>query len=443
MATLFFKKYCHLKLFLFQVTPNFYTESVGIFHPIYRTIGLLQTKQKLLSNNHNKSKTITPVPEKMLHCVVIEVRQHLCCANVFLKFEQSLTDSESIKINVDEHKVELQNPNCHAAIIVDKYFSILPGTFSNLVVDYENASFRISIQDIEIPDVELKKEYVKFNLQEHEEAALSCKNCNSILCGPQKYKKIREFPSGAIDVSEFFCHHGPSFKDVLVPGTLDLFYGFHFVVLNNKDMQNTREKEGHLYCKRCLKYLGETMFNEKAVKLWSDSIIFGLNGQHLDVFDTKDKSIVQQLLLKVIKESSLPSPEPLLRNMHFTKVLLEASLPDRQNQYLLVQILEKHLPVLRNLEAPTQAGLENVQLNLYQAFKILYRLIPRQDIDNDDISSLPPLLEYWQNDINILKMKISPFLFSALIEELNANILLLPEIYRTTNDDFLLSYIFY
>lgn len=387
----------------------------------------------------------------MLHCVVIEVRQLLCCANVFLKFKESLTDSESLKINVDEAKVHLQNPKCSADIFVKNYFSILAGTFSNLIVDVENASFRISIKDIQISEEHQNnnKVCVKLNLLEQDEAAVVCSNCDSILANQQRYEKIREFPSGAIDVSEFFCHHGPSFKDVLVPSFKDLFYGFQFIVVNKNIIEKgTREKEEHIYCKRCLRYLGEAMFNGKAAKLWCDSISFNLKGQTLDIFASDEKSQIQKLMLKAIEETSLPSPEPLLRNMHFTKVLLEASFPNRRQQYLLVHILEKHLPVLRNKEEIAQCNeayqSTRIELKQNKAFKILYRLIANDDDNNgEEPFNWPPLLEYWQQDINILKMKISPFLFSTLNEELNKNINVLPEIYRVNNDDFLLSYIFY
>ncbi|KAI8127901.1 hypothetical protein FF38_08585 [Lucilia cuprina] len=393
----------------------------------------------------------------MLHSAVFELRQHLCCVNVFLKFKQSLNETESLKINVDETKVQLQNPKCIAEIYVNKYFTILAGTFSNLIVDLENAAFRISIKDVQLNDSQNQKEEKiagQLNLAEQDVASVLCSNCKTTLVVSKKYEKIREFPSGAIDVSEFFCHHGPCFKDVLVPGSKDLFYGFQFIVLNREVIENaTREKENHLYCKRCLRYLGETLFNGRAAKLWCDSLRLNLKDNIMDIFASSTQSQIHKLMLKVIEETSLPSPEPLLRNMHFTKVLLEASFPDRLSQYLLVHILEKHLPVLRLEQCEEELTRElstntRIELKPCKAFKILYRLIASKDeeaINNNDeeSSKWPPLLEYWQQDINILKMKISPFLFSAFHKELGQNINVLPEIYRVNNDDFLLSYIFY
>lgn len=392
----------------------------------------------------------------MLHSAVIEVRQHLCCANVFLKFKNTLKDLESLKITVDENQVQLQNHQTTTDIFVNKYFLILAGTLSNLIVDTENAAFRISIKDVEISrenendkDIGYKE---RINLNEQQESAVKCSNCESILAEQQKYKKIREFPSGAIDVSEFFCHHGPSFKDVLVPSKEDLFYGFQFIVLNKDVLEkSTRLKENHLYCKRCLKYLGETMFNGRAAKLWSDSIRFSLNKESVDIFVADGKLQIHKLLLKAIDETSLPSPEPLLRNMHFTKVLVEATFPNRQQQYLLLHILEKHLPVLKYTTNKTEdvnavTDSSPILLQQFKTFKILYRLIAKDENDDDDdnvFSNWPPLLAYWQQNINILKLKISPYLFKALSDELNTNIEILPEIYRVNNDDFLLSYIFY
>ncbi|KAM7350283.1 uncharacterized protein ACRADG_008895 [Cochliomyia hominivorax] len=388
----------------------------------------------------------------MLHSIVIEVRQHLCCANVFFKLKKSLKDSESLKINVDETKVQLQNSHSNIDIFVNKYFLILAGTFSNLIVDTDNAAFRVSIKDIQLEENNIEKDIQnleQINLKEQQEAAVKCSNCEAVLANSQRYEKIREFPSGGIDVSDFFCHHGPSFKDVLVPTSRDLFYGFQFIVLNKELIEKcTRLKESHLYCKRCLKYLGELIFNGRAAKLWSDSIRLCLQGKILEIFSSNEKSQIHRLLLKVIHETSLPSPEPLLRNIHFTKVLLEASFPNRQQHYLLLHILEKHLPVLRYKRNECEVEGDNtpVDLIINKAFKLFYRLIAQ---DNDyvkeenELSNSPPLLSYWQQDINILKMKISPFLFKALIDELNTNSENLPEIYRTNNDDFLLSYIFY
>lgn len=387
---------------------------------------------------------------KMLHSAVIEVRQHLCCANVFLKFKQSLTDAESLKINAEETKVQLKTSKCSAEIFVDNYFLILAGTLSNLIFDTENASFRISIKDIQLPE---ESEYVKkclqVNLNEKDEASVMCSNCEYVLAVQQKYDKIREFPTGTIDISEFFCHHGPSFQDVLIPSNTDLFYGFQFIVVNKTLTEKAiKEKETHLYCRRCLRYLGETLFNGRAAKLWCDSIQLGLRGQIVGIFALDEKSEIHRLLLKAIEETSLPSPEPLLRNMHFTKVLLIATFPNRQENYLLLHILEKDLTVLRNREnskienSPGKFENTRIEIKMNKAFKILYRLVALNE-DNTETTSSTPLLEYWQRDINILKIKISPYLFIALIEELDNNINILPEIYRVNNDDFKLSYIFY
>lgn len=389
----------------------------------------------------------------MLHCVVIEVRQHLCCANVFLKFEKSLEVAESLKINVNETKIQLQTPQCKTEILVNKYINILPGTFSNLIVDTENASFRIDIEDVHTEGEDDKtgiRSGLLLNLTEQDEATgLQCSNCEALLAAEQKYEKIREFPSGTIDASDFFCHHGPSFKDILIPSIKDLFYGFEFIVINMRSLEEcVRVKENHLYCKRCLQYLGEGLFNSRAAKLWSDSVRFNNKKEISNVFPLTDKSQIQRLMLKAIEETSLPSPEPLLRHMHFTKVLFEATFPNRQQQYLLMHILEKQLPILNyRKEMDSKIVTDHQEIKLYEnkAFKILYRLI-NKEMRDDAVSydtKWPTLLDYWQQNINILKMKISPFLFSAVCEELNNNTLILPEIYRFNNDNFSLSYIFY
>ncbi|XP_005185429.2 uncharacterized protein LOC101897584 [Musca domestica] len=403
----------------------------------------------------------------MLRFVVIEVRQHLCCANVFLNFQQSITDFDSVRINVEDGLIRVKDSSDSTVVEVKvgEYFSILTETFSNLIVDQENISFRISVQNVkDLCQMDSMKESLQstgtFQLEEGQNVSLHCGQCGSTLCDSQSYNKVREFPSGSIDISEFFCHHGPSFGDVLLPRNTDLFYGFQFVILNMENIRNgSKEREGHIYCKRCSKYLGETMFEGKAVKLWTDSVVMkrDKDAKTCDLFDAdSQRNLLRLLMLKIINETSLPSPEPLLRNMHFTKVVLETSLANRKPQYLLVQILEKNLPVLKNDEELQNATskdvaaiihLLNVKLRVSQAFKLLYRLIePDAKSNGGQVEAMdanePPMLSYWQQDINILKLKISPFLFHDLVDELNCNSLLLPEIYRNNKDSFTLSYIF-
>ncbi|XP_075148930.1 uncharacterized protein LOC142222598 [Haematobia irritans] len=396
----------------------------------------------------------------MMRFVVIEVRQHLSCANVFFTFQESVESLEAVRINVEDSLIRLRHASDSTVIEVNvaKYFKILTETFSNLVVDGENVSFRISVQNVkELDDPKHNDKYgvnTKLILEEGKPISLHCKQCDSMLCGPQiKFDKVREFPSGSIDISEFFCHHGPNFGDVLLPSNKDLFHGFLFIIINVQNIENsTKERDGHVYCKRCNRYFGETMFNGKAAKLWSDSVVYKDEnaGDPKELFAIKSESVLQTLMLKMIHESSLPSPEPLLRNMHFTKVLLEACKTNRQQQYLLVQILEKNLPILKNdkeLEAITPnedvfIHLLKVQLKMHLAFKLLYRHIDVTEPDDDDDLSEPALLSYWQQDINMLKMKISTFLFQNLLDELDKNSLLLPEIYRNNKDSFTMSYIF-
>ncbi|TMW51880.1 hypothetical protein DOY81_003047 [Sarcophaga bullata] len=306
----------------------------------------------------------------MLHCVGIEVRQRLCCANVFLKYGKSLEVAENFKLNIKETKIQLETPKCKIDILVNKYFKITPHTLSNLIVDTGNASFRIGIEDIHTQGEDDKTEIrsgMQLNLAEQDEATgLQCSNCEALLAVEQKYEKIREFPSGMIDASDFFCHHGPSFKDVLIPSIKDLFYGFEFIVLNMTSL-------------------------EKGVR----------------VFPLTTKSQIQRLMLKAIEETSLPSPEPLLRHMHFTKVLIEATFPNRQQQYLLMHILEKQLPILSNRsEVESNVVIEHQEIDLYEnkAFKILYRLITKEMCDDAESynTKWPALLDYWQQNVLVV-----------------------------------------
>ncbi|XP_037937789.1 E3 ubiquitin-protein ligase E3D-like [Teleopsis dalmanni] len=381
-----------------------------------------------------------------LRTLNIEVRKNLHCANVFLQFDQNLTETEFLKINVEENALKLRGLSTETNIDVTKYFTIEAKTMSNLTVEECNASFRLSINNIqkEAKADQRRKQIFAPQLLEGTAATLCCANCECILINEQQFNKIREFPTGTVDMGQFFCHHGPSFDNILVPHTNDLFYGFEFIVLNYKTLETaTKYKEGHIYCKRCLQYLGWTMFSDKAAKLWTDTLHFQIENKKQDIFYKHPTPLTSQLLQRIIKDATVDM-EPLLTQIQFSKIVLQSTFPNRKCKYVLLQILEKELCVLRNETPLALGGVNNnnvlqVELEPYKSFKLLYRLIE----DESEESKSTVLLNYWQQDISISTMQISPTLFSNLLGELDENSLLLPEVYRFTQDDFQLSYIFY
>ncbi|XP_011179979.1 uncharacterized protein LOC105210611 [Zeugodacus cucurbitae] len=410
-----------------------------------------------------------------LRYVCVEVRHNLRCANVFLQFDHSLTETEFLKIVVENDALTFREYSTATRVALGNFFTAEARTISNLTVEECNASFRLTITNepaqvsTDNPANRMdnkKKIYItpKPNVEEGSQQIVLCKNCKCELSTPLKCQRVREFPSGSIDVNEFFCHHGPKFDEVLVPQLTDFFYGFQFVVLNSELVkQQVKMKDQHVYCRRCLQYLGENILNDNAVRLWMDTLLLKCqendkDGVLINIVNAKVTPTCQ-LLHKIIDDTDVVG-EPLLQQLHFCKVLLEATFPSRKRKYLLLQVLEKQLQVLRNTK-PLAHGSNNnnnvlqVQLEQGKSFKLLYRLLDETEDEGGgehkmgdtssagSVSSDSILLKSWKEDMSIHVLRVSPTLFSTLLEELDENALLLPELYRYTHDHFQLSYIFY
>uniref|UniRef100_A0A1A9WSX8 E3 ubiquitin-protein ligase E3D n=1 Tax=Glossina brevipalpis TaxID=37001 RepID=A0A1A9WSX8_9MUSC len=389
--------------------------------------------------------------------IVIEVRSRISCANVFMQFAQRLNSAESLKLSLDKEKITFNHPTFNCDVLLRQHFIMVTNSLINLKVDENNAAFRMSIKCIHMEDKWPNDEtYWKDidllpRIEENQELTLQCSNCGFVLCPKQSYNRVRAYPSGSMELSDFFCHHQANFGEILIPQIQDIFYGFECIILNKENLEGRMYvKESHLYCKRCLKFIGETMFKDKAVKLWSDAFTINTTtGSCRNIFPLSNLKNIQRLMFKIVRESS--STMPLYGNVHFVKVVLESKFPNRKNKYLLLHMLEKHLTILRGGTCElrndnlTQQKSSQIDLIPYRAFKLLYKLINcDQDCKQpEDKSHIQPLLMYWQKDINILNLKISPYLFSELLDELDRNTLLLPKMYRESTDEFLSSYLFY
>ncbi|XP_055844892.1 E3 ubiquitin-protein ligase E3D [Episyrphus balteatus] len=369
-----------------------------------------------------------------LKCVTLEVRKNLRCANVFLEFDHSLTETEFVKIQIDENSIKLREYSTETTIALQGHLTIQAPSLSSLVVEENNASFRMNI-DTPSPLWPIKNDNdQKFTKQIPDvtplaKVTLTCSRCQSILTKDDvQFERILEFPSGTIDVGEFFCHHGPDLNSVLIPKRNDMFYGLFFVILNAECLKGIRIKENNAFCGRCLMHLGETLFDNKALKIWTDTLKEA-------IFKPRDiESMVSQLMARILDECSIGNN---LHIMQFSKAIVEAIMPTRKKKYILLNILERNLDILRNQTISTDGFNNNtgmVKLDKCKANKVLY-----QFHNEDDKSSM---LKSWLQDISVHTTKISPTLFSALQRRLERNSKLLPEVYRYSNE-FILSYVFY
>lgn len=358
-----------------------------------------------------------------------------------------------MKISVNTDKIHLQHGYSVDEISIDQYFKITKNTFSSLFIEEENVSFRINIENIcvdkHLPFDELLNLHPKISKGQHTD--FYCNNCDNVLCSQKVYNKIMAYPSCLFSLNDFFCHQAPNWSELLKPGVNDLFYGFSFIVLHKATLKNNvKEKERHIYCRRCLALLGEIEQAVDAVRLWSDAVVIKnastLSQQISSICGSRQ---TQLLLHRLVRECLVPLAEPLQKRKHFVKVVLETSFPNRQYKYLLIHIIENQLVVLRNGQACNHDSnsKRNLKLDLepYHAFKLLFKYISGgsstdEFIDKEYRNKLSRKPE-WQKDADA-NMKISPYLFCNLLDELQNNMMLAPPSNRQFSD-FMSSYVFY
>lgn len=377
-----------------------------------------------------------------LKCITLEVRKNLHCANVFLEFDHNLTETEFVKIQIDKDTIKLQENSGTTSIPLRDHLTIQARSLSSLVVEENNASFRMSI-DIETPETPTTTLWTNSNendqkfknqipeLSSLENVKLTCSRCQNILTKVNlHFERILEYPSGTIDLGDFFCHHGPDLNSVLMPKQTDMFYGLFFVVLNTECLKGIRTKDGHAFCGRCLMHLGETLFDNKALKVWTDTL-------YEAVFKPRDiESMISHLMCRILDECSVSNN---LHIMQFSKAIVEVTMPTKKKKYILLNILERNLDILRNSKMTTSTDEFNNNTELVRLVKCKANKVLYQFHDEDDSNKM---LKSWLQDISVHTTKISPTLFSALQRRLERNSKLLPEVYRYSNE-FILSYVFY
>lgn len=384
--------------------------------------------------------TISDASVMSLKCITIEVRKNLHCANVFLEFDHSLTETEFVKIQIDKDSIKLEEYSTKTTITLQGHLTIQARSLSSLVVEENNASFRMSIDPIENPPTlwpvanDKNQKFIKQvpDVAPLQNVTLTCSRCQNTLTKENvQFNRILEFPSGTLDLGDFFCHHGPDLNSVLMPKHADLFYGLFFVILNTECLKGIRIKDGHAFCGRCLMHLGETLFEDKALKIWTDTL-------HEAVFKPRDiESMVSHLMCRILDDCSVSND---LHIMQFSKAIVEAIMPTRKKKFILLNILERNLDILQNINVPTMCPDEFnnnkglIKLSKCKAHKVLYQF--------HDENESNKILKSWLQDISVHTTKISPTLFSALQRRLERNSKLLPEVYRYSNE-FILSYIFY
>ncbi|KAL5279551.1 hypothetical protein ACFFRR_003884 [Megaselia abdita] len=356
--------------------------------------------------------------------IVAEVRRNLRCSNFYIQHEE-----KHFKISLEKDQVNLRtNESDKQSISLNGEFEVDIKSLSSLVVEKENTSFRITIipkeDQSDFVDPATVNVPVPPPVKENHPVQLKCITCRTNLLEKKtlSFSRVLEYPSGSVDVSEFFCHNGPDFSSKLAPKATDLFYGFQFLVINSGILSNWKEKDHHFYCRRCLSYLGQRIQGE-VVKIWSDNVRIDFEDTVVPRIDKR--LLVVQLFHKIIADCSVN------RDIHciqFSKVILETILPTRQKRFLMVNILEKNLEIMRSSDVASAFELEKSR-----AYKVLFKF--EEEEEN-------ALLVFWKNDFNVHSIAVSHKMFTNVLNVLVEGNRIFPSIYRLTKD-FMTSFIFY
>ncbi|KAH8388743.1 hypothetical protein KR200_008056 [Drosophila serrata] len=417
----------------------------------------------------------------------IELRPNLRSGVVFLQFDHNIADRNETRLVIREHNVYIaaKSPGSTASrassssdsdsetdeedgdegeveslVIRHDCFGMDIGCISIFVVTGNHISFRFNYTQIDLDAldggaVQVAMAPLLLSCRENEPISVTCRDCRATLVEERSYRRLREFPSCVVDPSEFFCHNhgGPTgcegdskmpLLPSLVPGMTDLFYGLNYVVvsMNRGPSPSILNRDDHLYCKRCMRYLGVAMFNGAAARLWADAVRWlpsnegGGGGGGATVAQPRHffQSSSMTQLVKRLLYSLWPQPLPQLC-LSTSRAVLVTSLPSRRrHQYMFIHVVESQLRVLRRIQPDSQ------QLRCYRACKLYYGVFGASDEEQE-----PPLLQQWQTQQSVPQMEISPGMFQTLQERFELNTQLIPDAWRlnSASEGLQLSYFFY
>lgn len=378
----------------------------------------------------------------LLKEVCIEVRRKLQCANVYLTFDKNFSECQSaVKIILKSNEITIKYDGQTAVISLLTFFSIDQRSISSLVIEGNNVSFRVILAnetgsldllfDDDEPEeykiINAPKDDIKVTMKKDQLYQLKCSNCeNTLLDGRKCFSRVLELPSEFIGMSEWFCHKHDHVEHDLTPKVNDVFFGLYFIVINFTNICNVIDRDQFIYCKRCLKFLGEKVYRDKAVKIWNDSTCLDDNGTSQQLFAGNDAECIHNIINKILTENLLTSK---LYSMQFVKILFEATFPNRKRNFLMLNILERNLEILANFHVNNG---EEISLESKKSLKVLFKA---------ENSADQPLVTFWKNDFNVQNVTVSHKMFTEFVRLLQSNAKLVPEIYRY-NNGFMLSYFF-
>jgi len=363
--------------------------------------------------------------------IVIENRPRLQCANFFIQFSDHFFSQDAVKLSVKPDKITITIENDrYYQIELKPHFNLHTRTLSQLVIKKDYINFRINTNECEfstellkVKEINANNENFKLNplnLVGDESYDIKCSNCENVFAKEHKFSRILELPSDNIDMAEWFCHKPHDMKpNSLNPGVDEVFYGLFFFLLNTENLLGLRFKGKLTYCKRCLQFLGELNDPKKkdSIKLWNDSVTFS----NISLFPNTLVENFTFLLKKLHHEFTFDLPGL----PQIFKTIFQCTLSNGRQNFLLIQVMDHNLDVLRLKDGP------GMDLEPLKAVKLLFKF--EQDRDN-------PLVKFWLDCTNINTVQISPRMFLAALEHLNQMSRLIAECYRTSQS-FVLSYL--
>lgn len=121
-----------------------------------------------------------------LEHIIIEVRQNLCCANVFLTFKEEFSAKyHPVNAIIRANEFIIEDETAFRVFVGD-FIKVEPKSLNRLLVRGKNISFRISFVN-EPSYINLAPNnnadhcdrLLKINLAKNEEVQIVCSNCNS------------------------------------------------------------------------------------------------------------------------------------------------------------------------------------------------------------------------------------------------------------------------
>ncbi|XP_033171396.1 uncharacterized protein LOC117148216 [Drosophila mauritiana] len=387
----------------------------------------------------------------------IELRPNLRSGVVFLRFDQQFSQGHETSVIVRDYNVYISEKGENQAVDLDSgsesdsedsdkmmvirhaQYGMDIACLSTFLVSGSNMSFRFNYNHIDLASVDGNAVDVPLaplllSCQENEAITINCRDCRAELVAGRSYRRLREFPTLVVDPSEFFCHnHGPAGKTQpisLTPAETDLFYGLNYVVINfNKESSCMFNRDDHLYCQRCMRYLGLTMFDGTAARIWADAVRWRPAGAAANAPERHffQNSTLTQLFKRLL-HSLWPQPLPQLC-LNTSRAVLVTSLPNRNQQYMFLHVVESQLRVLRRIRPNSN------RLRCFRACKLYFGVFGANS----------PLMEKWQAQQTLPQMDVSLNMFLMIQKRLETNGRLIPDALCTncTEEHLQLSYFFY